>query len=92
VGCRVAVSWHADLRDGEPAGTICTALISSWITRFTGQLHEHDGLSVPSPRRIWLRTATAQPTPDETWIAASGQFIRQAPHSMHVSRLITLAT
>jgi hypothetical protein len=31
-------------------------------------------------------TAAAQPTPDETAIAFSAQFIRQAPHSMHASR------
>jgi hypothetical protein len=30
--------------------------------------------------------AAAQPTPDDTWMAPSGQFIRQAPHSMQFPR------
>jgi hypothetical protein len=28
----------------------------------------------------------AQPTPASTWIAATGQFFAQAPHSMHASK------
>jgi hypothetical protein len=41
--------------------------------------------------RIPAMIAAAQPTPDETWMAPKGQFIRQAPHSMHFPRFATSA-
>ena len=38
------------------------------------------------PRNIPLITAAAQPTPERPWMASSGQFSPQAPHSMQASR------
>jgi hypothetical protein len=41
--------------------------------------------------RIPAMIAAAQPTPEETWMAPKGQFIRQAPHSMQFPRRATIA-
>jgi hypothetical protein len=46
-------------------------------------LHEHSLFFRPS---MELMTAAAQPTPDSTEIALTGQLRLHAPHSMHASR------
>ncbi len=45
-------------------------------------LQQQEDFFLPSMELI---TAAAQPTPERTWSASAGQFLEQAPHSMHAS-------
>lgn len=53
--------------------------------RFSGDsiIQQHESPFLPN---AVLMTAAAQPTPGLTLMADAGQFMEQAPHSMHASR------